>query len=273
MRFPLPALLLILAVGGGRPACAQTDKAPAPPVRFFAVPWLEYGPAWQAGRSNSFWTVRADAARRHLGGGLAVEVMPSPNVGIGLGAGVVGLGGEYTATYRVNEFFSNQTVSYTVRRALDFTYLRAPLYVRATPHLFGPLRAYGLVGVEPAVLLGVRSDGSTVDDTDHAYSDDFSFIDGALLGGAGAEWWVSENTALLLGLRYRHGVLGVQEDSPPYPGSNFPPGFPLRSYSAPFEARSPTLEVAVKFGPRRPTPAAPPTQAPPTPKPPVLRSL
>ena len=263
-------LILSLLALTGRAQTPAPEKIPAPGVRFFAVPWLEGGAAWHTGSSNPYFTFRRGMAGRHLGGGLAVEVMPSPNVSIGLGLGVVGLGGRYEATYRVNEFFSGTSTAYALTRDLNLTYLRVPFYGRCTPHLAGPLRAYALAGLEAGLLLSVRSGGSDVDDTGRAYADDYGFADAALLGGAGLEWWVTENTALFAGLRYRHGVVGIQDGRPPRPGGDNPqpanPFDPLRSYSTPPDVTYPLrnralmLEVGVKFGPvRRPLAPREPT--------------
>ena len=275
--FSLIAGALLLVGGPGR-AQNMADRVPAPAIRFFAVPWLEAGPAWHTGRSNTYYQFRGSTARYHLGGGLAVEMLPTPTIGVGLGVGVTGMGGTYTATFRATEFFSNSPVTYRVVRALDLTYLQLPLYVRVTPYLRGGLRGYALAGVQPALRLSVRADGSDFDDAGRAYDDYYGFLDGALLGGVGLEWWLNGNTALLAGLRYRHGVVGVQDERPPYPGGDNPPGFPLRSYQTPpavtypLRNRSLTLELAVKFGPtRRAAPSAP--AVPQRQEPPRLQTL
>ncbi len=284
MNRSLPFLIFLFLLTSNTSAQAPAPaKTAAPVLRFFAVPWVEGGAAWHAGRNNQYFTFRRGAAGRHIGGGLAVELMPTPNVGIGLGLGVVGLGGGYSATYQVDEFFSKQRDSYTVARDLSLTYLRVPLYVRLTPHLAGPLRAYALAGLEAGVLLSVRSAGSDIDSTGRAYADDYGFVDGALVGGAGLEWWLNANTAVYAGVRYRHGMVGIQDSRPPRPGGDNPqpaaPFDPLRSYSAPDDVNYPlrnralTLEVGVKFGPTR----RQPTTSPPVPgRPsaaPLLRTL
>ncbi len=252
-------------------------QSQAPPgIRFFVAPWLEANRAWQTGSSNSYFTFQRDQSGHHFGGGLAVEMMPSPKIGVGFGLGLVELGGGYTGTYKVDEFFSKTTETYRVSRQLKLTYVRAPVYVRYTPHLFGPVRAYLLGGLELGLLMTVRNYGSKINAAGESYWDDYGAIDGAFLCGAGLEYWLSANTAVSVGIRYRHGVLGVQDFRPPHPdGGDFPSGFPLRSYSAPDEVdypvrnRSLSVEVGLKFGPRteraklrnKPTESAP-SQAP-----------
>ncbi|MBC7447157.1 MAG: hypothetical protein H7330_03795, partial [Hymenobacteraceae bacterium] len=69
-------MLLLLAL----PIRAQTTTTPAPLLRFFAVPWVEQLQSWHTARSNAAFAFRRGTARGHSGGGLAVEMMPSPNV-------------------------------------------------------------------------------------------------------------------------------------------------------------------------------------------------
>jgi hypothetical protein len=270
MKSFLLAFLLTFTLAS--PTFAQNQPAPA--LRFFAVPWLERNRAWQSGSSNSYYRFHRNQSSDHVGGGLAVEMMPSPTIGIGIGLGVVELGGSSTATYKVDEFFTHTSEEYTISRDLRLTYVRAPAYLRFTPHLVGPLRAYLLGGAEIGLLLKVQVDGSHLDPAGQSYADAYRLPDAALLAGAGFEYWLNANTALLAGVRYRYGFVGIQELRPPRPGGDYPAGLPLRSYSVPADVtyplynRSLSVEVGVKFGPRtshstpRSTPAQPPTSSP-----------
>lgn len=272
-------LLLLLSGFTGRAQSDAAGKAPAPAVRFFAVPWVEGLQSWHDARSNSAFAFRRGDPRTHLAGGLSVEMMPSPNVAIGLGLSVAGLGGDYWGIYKVETTsirsgqLEREILSYSVQRQLDLTYLRTPFYVKITPHLLGPLRAYGLVGLEAGLLLSTRSNGESDDAAGNTFGDDYSGLDAALLGAAGLEWWFNANTAVFAGARYRHGFLNIQSERPPHPDENKPYGagtsvitfadLPPYDATYPLRNRSLGIEAGVKFGPRKSRVVSQPGSPPP----------
>lgn len=244
--------------------CTLGPAARGQALRFFGVPWLTYQNAYHVGGSNQGYTFHDSSPVAHVGVGVNVELFTSPNFGIGIGGGYVRKGGQYTATYTATGSYPPTDVTYTVTSRPTLNYLQGPLYLKFTPHLAGPVRAYFQGGIELALLIN----GERNEPTNRGYYSSFltayDFVDAGLLAGAGLEFWIGPSHALLVGVSYHHGVVNVREDAPdPPPG---PSGLP---YIAPFGAEYPLknrswgFDLGLRLGspPRRPQPA--PTPAPP----------
>jgi hypothetical protein len=185
------------------------------PGLYFATPGTSGG-----GNSNA-----ANGAAFGFGYGVNLEFYFSHNYGLATGLEVDQIGVNYTNTYTTKNKAGNYTDSViTTAHSQTMQYLAIPLVLKLRTNSIGPIKYFGLFGVQPGFLLS-GMDNPTV--TREVYSVTFnpattdnvndyhesSFFRVSLIVGLGLEYNLAGSTSIQGAITYDNAFTNVNSDS------------------------------------------------------------
>jgi opacity protein-like surface antigen len=219
-----PLAILTAALIGLPAAQAQDD----PSVRFGIK--LSPNMAWLRPDTKG---LKSDGSVFGYSFGLMSEfpIGPRDNYTFATGLLLTTLGGGYTWDYEYVDFNNLAADKVTKPLSVDMAlrYVELPLTIKMRTNEIGYMRYYGQIGVglgfnvrskvdlEEPVLEGALNDGTPIVRAfrlleDEDFKDKTNLFRAALVVGAGVEYNVSGNTALVAGITYNNGFTNVISD-------------------------------------------------------------
>ncbi len=178
--------------------------------------------------------------------GVVADFNITENYAFGTGLNIIRTGGELQYADVQTISFPNGVSNATGGRTkadLDLQYIEVPLTLKLSTNEIGYLTYFGQFGLGLGFNIGARADtdfeyaggSGSVSRKDVDFRDEINFFRTSLIVGAGAEYNLSGNTSILLGITFNNGFSNVlSEDT--YEQDANGNGIPTSSRSKEFKA-------------------------------------
>ncbi len=132
------------------------------------------------------------------------------------------LGGKMKFPHKMQIIANGDTSVYTgtMNRKYNFRYIELPVTLKMKTNKFNNLQFYGKIGFSAGFKLRAKAEDNFAYQKDEKYmnysdetdiSDDITLVKGALLLGAGVEYYLDQSTSLIFGILYSSGLSNVMK--------------------------------------------------------------